>query len=183
MSEDYDEDMEKELHEMSQEIGERVKEIAESIHPMRVALAGVVLVMLLGALVSTWYWVIPRDDVEIEVMYLQRNGHIVLAELVNDGSREITDVTLTVEFVDAEKTVLDSLQVTFDSIPSHTSISGDKMEMEILGYSVWEEYTIQVMIEWTDFRGSENQEQFIHVVSEEITAIFHNDCKEVTWFF
>ena len=34
MSEDYDEDMEKELHEMSQEIGERVKEIAESIHPM-----------------------------------------------------------------------------------------------------------------------------------------------------
>ena len=33
-------------------------------------------------------------DVEIEVMYLQRNGHIVLAELVNDGSREITDVTL-----------------------------------------------------------------------------------------
>ena len=79
MSEDYDEEMERELHEMSQEIGERVKEIAENIHPMRVALAGVVLVMLLGALVSTWYWVIPRDDVEIEVMYLQRNGHIVLA--------------------------------------------------------------------------------------------------------
>ena len=44
MSEDHDEEMERELHEMSQEIGERVKEIAESIHPMRVALAGVVLV-------------------------------------------------------------------------------------------------------------------------------------------
>jgi len=42
MSEDYDEEMERELHEMSQEIGERVKEIAENIHPMRVALAGVV---------------------------------------------------------------------------------------------------------------------------------------------
>ena len=49
---------------MSQEIGERVKEIAESIHPMRVALVGVVLVMLLGALVSDSDWVIPRDDVE-----------------------------------------------------------------------------------------------------------------------
>ena len=96
MSDDYDEDMENELHEMSQEIGERVKEIAESIHPMRVALAGVILLMLMGALVSTWYWVIPRDDVEIEVMYLQRNGHIVLTELVNDGSREITDVSLKV---------------------------------------------------------------------------------------
>ena len=183
MSDDYDEEMENELHEMSQEIGERVKEIAESIHPMRVALAGVILLMLVGALASTWYWVIPRDDVEIEVMYLQRNGHIVLTELVNDGSREITDVSLTVEFVDEEKNVLDSLQVSFDSVPSHTSISGDKMELEILGYSVWEEYTIQVQIEWTDFRGSENQEQFIHVVSEQVTAKFHNDCKEVTWFF
>ena len=32
-------------------------------------------------------------------------------------------------------------------------------------------------------RGSENKEQFIHMVSEQITAKFHNDCKEVTWFF
>ena len=133
MSDEYDEEMEEELHELSQEIGERVKEIAENIHPMRVALAGVIFIMLIGALASTWYWVIPRDDVEIEVMYLQRNGHVVLTELVNDGSREITNVTLTVEFVDEVKTVLDSLQVSFDSIPSHTSISGDKMEGHIDG--------------------------------------------------
>jgi hypothetical protein len=183
MSDDYDEEMENELHEMSQEIGERVKEMAERIHPMRVALAGVILLMLMGALASTWYWVIPRDDVEIEVMYLQRNGHIVLIELVNDGSREITDVSLTVEFVDAEKNVLESLQLSFDSVASHTSISGDKMELEILGYSVWEEYTIQIEIIWTNFKGEENKEQFIHIVSENITEKFHNDCKEVTWFF
>jgi len=183
MTEDFEEEMEEELHEMSQEIGEFVVELAEKIHPLRVALAGVVLMILLGALVSTWYWVIPRDDVEIEVMYLQRNGHIVLTELVNDGSREIRDVTLTVEFVDNEKTVLDSLQVSFDSVPSHTSISGDQMELDLRGYSVWEEYTIQIQIEWTDFRGVENKEQFVHKVSEEITAKFHNDCQEVTWFF
>jgi len=182
MTEDFEEEMEEELHEMSQEIGEFVVELAEKIHPLRVALAGVVLMILLGALVSTWYWVIPRDDVEIEVMYLQRNGHIVLTELVNDGSREIRDVTLTVEFVDNEKTVLDSLQVSFDSVPSHTSISGDQMELDLRGYSVWEEYTIQIQIEWTDFRGVENKEQFVHKVSEEITAKFHNDCQEVTWF-
>ena len=30
---------------------------------------------------------------------------------------------------------------------------------------------------------NENKEQFIHMVSEQITAKFHNDCKEVTWFF
>ena len=182
MSEEYDEEMEEELHELSQEIGERVKEFTESIHPMRVALAGVIFMMIIGALVSTWYWVIPRDDVEIEVMYLQRNGHVVLTELINDGSREITDVTLTVEFVDKEKTILDYLQVSFDKIPSHTSISGDKLELDVRGYTVWDEYTIQIEIQWTDFRGVENQEQFTHQVSEYQTAKFHNDCEEVTWF-
>ena len=105
---------------------------------MRVALAGIILIILLGALVSTWYWVIPRDDVEIDILYLQRNGHVVLAELTNDGSREIRDVTLTVDFVDQENTVLDSLTVSFDSIPSLTSVSGDKMELDLRGYSVWE---------------------------------------------
>ena len=183
MSDEYDEEMEEELHDRSQEIGEYVVELAEKIHPMRVALAGIILIILLGALVSTWYWVIPRDDVEIDILYLQRNGHVVLAELTNDGSREIRDVTLRIDFVDQEKNLLDSLSVTFDSIPSHTSVSGDKLELDLRGYSVWEEYTIQVQIEWTDFRGSENKEQFIHVVSEQITAKFHNDCKEVTWFF
>ena len=183
MSDEYDPEMEEELHEISQEIGEMVVDFTEKISPMRVALAGLVLILLLGALVSTWYWVIPRDDVEIEVMYLQRNGHIVLVELVNDGSREITDVELRVDFVDSSQTVLGNITVSLKSVASHTSVSGDDMELDLRGYSVWEEYTIQVMIEWTDFRGSENQEQFIHVVSEEITAIFHNDCKEVTWFF
>ena len=85
--------------------------------------------------------------------------------------------------MDTEKNVLDSLQVSFDSVPSHTSISGDKMELEILGYSVWEEYTIQIEITWTNFKGEENKEQFIHIVSENITEKFHNECKEVTWFF
>jgi hypothetical protein len=183
MSKEYDEEMEEDLHERSQEIGEFVVELTEKIHPMRVALAGVIMIILLGALVSTWYWVIPRDDVEIEILYLQRNGHVVLAELVNDGSREIRDVTLKIEFADQEKAVLDSLTVSFDSVPSHTSLSGDKMELDLRGYSVWEEYTILIQIDWTDFRGSENQEQFIHVVSEQVTAKFHNDCKEVTWFF
>ena len=49
----------------------------------------------------------------------------LFAELVNDGSREITDVTLTVEFVDAEKTVLDSLQVT-SILYLVIQVSGDK---------------------------------------------------------
>ena len=171
-----------ELHDLSQEIGEKLVELTERVHPLRIALAGVILLMLLGALASTWYWVIPRDDVEIEITYLQRNGHIVLTELTNDGSREITDVNLVVEFMNKDNEIIADFQVSFDSIPSHTSISGNEMELVARGYSVWEEYSIHVLIEWTNFRGNDMQENFFEIVSDSQTATFSLDCDGVTWF-
>ncbi len=179
---EYDGDMEEELHDVSQEIGHKVKEFTEKVHPLRIALAGIILLLLLGAIASAWYWAIPRDDVEIETMYLQRSGHIVLTEIVNDGSRAITDVTFTVEFVDSSDTVIGELQVSFDSIPGHTSISGDKMELIVRGYTVWDEYTIEIEMEWTNFRGDANRETFSHSVSEAQSATFTDDCDGVTWF-
>ncbi len=182
MSDEYDPEVYEELHDMSQEIGEKVAELTQKISPMRVAIAGLVLMLLLGAIASTWYWIIPRDDVEIDVMYLQRNGHIVMVELINDGSREIRNVDLNVDFVDSSQTIIGSINISIKSLASHTSVSGDDMELELLGYSVWEEYTIQITIEWTDFRGVENKERFIHKVSDNITERFHDECEEVTWF-
>ena len=182
MSDEYDPEMYEELHEISQDIGEKVAELTQKISPIRVAIAGLVLMLILGAIASTWYWIIPRDDVEIDVMYLQRNGHIVMVELINDGSREITDVELKVDFVDSTQTVIGDINLSVKSIASHTSISGDDMELELRGYSVWEEYTIQITIKWTDFRGVENEERFIHKVSDNITERFHDECEEVTWF-
>ena len=62
-------------------------------------------------------------------MYLQRNGHVVMVELINDGSREITDVELKVDFVDSTQTVIGDINLSIKSIASHTSISGDDMEL------------------------------------------------------
>ncbi len=180
---DDDFEHEQELHEISQEIGEKIVEIAEKVHPLRVALAGVVMLLILGALVSTWYWVIPRDDVEIDVVYLQRNGHIVMVELFNDGSREITDVNLKIDFVDSDNKVLQSIDVSFDKLSSHTSVSGDEMEMNVKGYTVWSTYTIVIDITWTNFKDVVNQETKSFQVSETQTAQFTHDCEEVTWFF
>ena len=180
---DDDPENEQELHEISQEIGEKIVEIAEKVHPLRVALAGVVMLLILGALVSTWYWVIPRDDVEIDVVYLQRNGHIVMVELFNDGSREITDVNLKIDFVDSDNKVLQSIDVSFDKLSSHTSVSGDEMEMNVKGYTVWSTYTIVIDITWTNFKDVVNQETKSFQVSETQTAQFTHDCEEVTWFF
>ena len=182
MSEEYDPEMYEELHEISQEIGEKVADLTQRISPMRVAIAGLVLMLLLGAIASTWYWIIPRDDVEIDVLYLQRNGHIVMVELINDGSREITDVQLRVDFVDSSQIEIGNISISIKSLASHTSVAGDDMELELLGYSVWEEYTIQITIKWTDFRDVENEERFIHKVSDNITERFHDECEEVTWF-
>lgn len=182
MTED-DPEHEQELHDISQEIGEKIVEIVEKVHPLRVALAGVVMLLILGALVSTWYWVIPRDDVEIDVVYLQRNGHIVMVELFNDGSREITDVNLKIDFVDSDNKVLQSIDVSFDKLSSHTSVSGDEMEMNVKGYTVWSTYTIVIDITWTNFKDVENQETKSFQVSETQTAQFTHDCEEVTWFF
>ena len=172
-----------ELHEISQEVGQFVKDLSEKVHPLRVALAGVVLLLLIGSLISTWYWVIPRDDLEIETRYLQRNGHVVMVELINDGSRDISDVRLLVEFIDSENQVIgDPIDLSFEKIDALTSISGDKMEMVILGYSVWEEYTISILIEWIDFRGQENSQTFTHKVFEVQNMVFVDDCDGATWF-
>ena len=182
MTEEYDE---QELHEISQDVGQFVKDLSEKVHPLRVALAGLVLLILIGSLVSTWCWIIPRDDVEIETTYIQRNGHVIMVELINDGSRAISDVHLVVEFLDSENNVIeknDSINLKFEKIESLTSISGDKMEQAIIGYSVWEEYTIRISIDWVDFRGQENSEIFTHKVFEVENMKFKDDCDGAFWF-
>ena len=85
--------------------------------------------------------------------------------------------------MNSDQEEIGNITLSLKSIASHTSVSGDDLELDLRGYSVWEEYTIQVTIKWTDFRGVENEEKFIHKVSENITEIFHDECEEVTWFF
>ena len=82
----------------SKDAAEFVKELQKEITPSRVATAGLILLLLLGAVFSTWYWVIPRDSVMVETLYLQRSGHLVMSEIHNTGSREITDVEIQVSF-------------------------------------------------------------------------------------
>ena len=70
----------------------------------------------------------------------------------------------------------------FDKVSSHTSISGDEMEINVQGYTVWSKYTIVIDIKWTNFRDVINQEVKSFQVSETQTAQFTHDCEEVTWF-
>ena len=137
----------------SKDAAEFVKELQKEITPSRVATAGLILLLLLGAVFSTWYWVIPRDSVMVETLYLQRSGHLVMSEIHNTGSREITDVEIQVSFQSLDGEVLETMGIEADSISAHSSIAGDDLEMLVVGYTVWDNYVIAVDLKYTDFRG------------------------------
>ena len=152
--------------EASKDAARLVQDIRREVTPNRVAMAGVILLLLIGALLSGWYWVIPRDSVTVETLYIQRGGHIVMSEIHNTGSRDITDVSMTVKFQSLEGEVIDMMSIDVESVSSHSSVAGDYLEMQILGYTVWDLYVIAIEMQWTDYSGEVNRIIQTHEVGE-----------------
>ena len=152
--------------EASKDAARIVQELKREVTPNRVALAGVILLLLVGAIFSGWYWVIPRDSVTVETLYIQRGGHIVMSEIHNDGSREITDVSMDVKFQSLDGEVIEIMSIEVEKISSHSSVAGDDLEMQILGHTVWESYIIAIEMKWTNYNGEENRIIQTHEVGE-----------------
>lgn len=152
--------------EASKDAARIVQDLKREVTPNRVALAGVILLLLIGAIFSSWYWVIPRDSVSVETLYIQRGGHIVMSEIHNTGSREITDVSMDVKFQSLEGEVIQIMSIEVESISSHSSVAGDDLEMQILGNTVWEKYVIAIELQWTDYEGDSNRIIQTHEVGE-----------------
>ena len=119
----------------SKDAAKFVQDLQKEITPNRVATAGLILLLLVGAMFSTWYWVIPRDSVMVETLYLQRSGHLVMSEIHNTGSREITDVDFQVTFQSLDGEVLQTMGIEVDSISAHSSVAGDDLEICNLEFS------------------------------------------------
>ena len=152
--------------EASKDAARIVQGLKREVTPNRVALAGVILLLLIGAIFSSWYWVIPRDSVSVETLYIQRGGHIVMSEIHNTGSREITDVSMDVKFQSLDGEVIEIMSIDVESISSHSSVAGDDLEMQILGYTVWDSYVIAIELRWTDYEGDRNIIIQTHEVGE-----------------
>ena len=152
--------------EASKDAARIVQDLKREVTSNRVALAGVILLLLLGAIFSSWYWVIPRDSVTVETLYIQRGGHIVMSEIHNTGSREITDVSMDVKFQALDGEVIQIMSIEVESISSHSSVAGDDLEMQILGYTVWDSYVIAIELQWTDYKGESNRIIQTHEVGE-----------------
>ena len=159
--------------EAAQEAAKLLTTLKREVTPTRVAMAGAVLFMLIIMALSGWYWVLPRDAVTVETHYMQRGGHLMMTELHNDGSRDITDIVLVVEFQTLEGEVIDRMSLELGVLEGHSSISGDDLEMMIIGYTVWDQYNLVVELEYRDYTGQLRQPApFTHQVGDWSQEIF-----------
>ena len=172
-----------EAYMQAQEAALFIKERIRNINPARVAIAGLIMLLIVGLIASGWYWVLPRDDVEGETIYMQRGGHLVMTELFNDGSRAITDVTVQVEFQDEFGNLIQEMRIDVDEVASHSSLAGDDLEMIVLGYTVWDEYILEVSVTWTSFDNRVHTETWSHVIGEWASERFVDQCDTTTKLF
>ena len=143
--------------EMAHEILEKIEDVAEVITPRRVVFASIMALLIAMASVLCIVWVVPYENVDVEVVYMQAgSGHIVLAELDNKGSRAIEDVSLTIRFLDSEGSEIDRHDFYMAELPAHSSISNtpsDDLELVVLGQSVWDDYLLEITLEYVDNDG------------------------------
>ena len=168
--------------EAAQEAAKLLTTLKREVTPTRVAMAGAVLFMLIIMALSGWYWVLPRDAVTVETHYMQRGGHLMMTELHNDGSRDITDIVLVVEFQTLEGEVIDRMSLELGVLEGHSSISGDDLEMMVIGYTVWDQYNLVVELEYRDYTGQLRQPApFTHQVGDWSQEIFMDKAERHFW--
>jgi len=170
-----------EAWEAAQEAAKLLSTLSKEITPTRVAMAGAVLFLLITMTLSGWYWLLPRDAVTVETHYMQRGGHLIMSEIHNDGSRSITDVMLEVEFQTAEGEFIESMSLELMEMQAHTSISGDELEMMVIGYTVWDAYNVIVDVEYRDYSGQLRQASWTHEVGVWSQEIFDDKAERHVW--
>ena len=158
-------------HEILQIVGERV----EKVRPSRVIFASVAVLLILSGIMIIGTWIVPYDRTSVDVVYLQGvGGHVVLVELDNKGSRSITDIQLDIRFLDDGSNEIARSTFETDEIAAHTSIAGDNLELIAPGASVWENYTIEIILEYT-YGGTEYNERWTYNVGGWTMEMFTYD--------
>ena len=54
-----------------------------------------------------------------------------------------------IRFIDSNNIEIDRTSFNKSSLPAHSSVSGDSLELIVIGPSVWENYTIDIDLEYT----------------------------------
>jgi len=168
--------------ELAHQTLEKARIIASQVTPVRVVLATAMMVVLLASAFGVYQFAVPRDAISVDVVYMQGGGgHVVLLQGHNTGSREVTSLSVEVRFVDAAGEVLGEAAFAAQNLPAHTSVAGDDLELLVEGASVWEIYTIEVDLTFTDHGGQQRVSMWSHEVGEWTSATY-TDRAPVNWF-
>ncbi len=171
-----------EAWEAAQDAAKLLQSIGKEITPARVGMAGAVVFLVIMLMFSGWYWVLPRDSVSLETHYMQRGGHLVMSEIHNDGSRDITDVSIRVEFQASDGEYLDHMEISISKISAHSSVAGDELEMMVIGHTVWDDYQLVISLSYTDYSGQSREvRELSHPVGDWSQEIFMDKAPRHYW--
>ncbi len=153
--------------EKSKQAAELLQSFSENISPIRLLAASLVVLLLISSVFATYYWIIPRDAVKVDVVYMQSGGgHVILAEVHNVGSREISEVSVEISFEDFEGNELNNSLFYREKIGAHMSIASDDLELTIPGVTVWDNYEIKITINYKDGKNDQRSKTWTHPVGD-----------------
>ena len=159
----------------SEYAAELFQSIQESLSPVRLLAASLTVLLFLSSIFATYYWVIPRDAVNVEVIYMQSGGgHVILAQIHNVGSREISEVSVEISFEDLDGNELNNTIFYRESIGAHISVASDDLELTIPGATVWDNYVIKISINYKDGKNNQRSTTWTHSVGDWVYEWFTN---------
>ena len=165
----------KEELEKSEQAAEMLQTIQETLSPVRLLAASLVVLLLLSSVFATYYWVIPRDAVNVEVIYMQSGGgHVILAEVHNVGSRGISEVSVEISFEDQDGNELNNTIFYREEIGAHISVASNDLELTVPGATVWDNYEIKITINYKDGKNNQRSKTWTHPVGDYVYDWFTN---------
>ena len=160
---DYEESLDEEI---AHDVLVRIEETVDLVSPTRVIFASIAALLILTASLVALVWIVPYEQVNVDIVYRQGgSGHIILVELDNRGSRMIEDIHVDIRFLDSDGIEIDRTSFDKQQLAAHTSIAGDELELLISGESVWENYSIEILLNY-DYYGGKIDVRWIHDVGQ-----------------
>jgi hypothetical protein len=176
-------DFSREELEIAEEYAEKILEIGEQVTIGRVLLASFAVLMVILSGFAGWYWVIPRDAIDVETNYFQGGGgHVVLVQVDNSGTRAVSDISVQINFKDLSGQLIGSTSWQGASLPAHSSVAGDDLELIIQGHTTWAEYELSASVDWVDGNGAAHSFNFEHRVGNYTYEWYSDSAPRHNWW-
>ena len=90
-------------------------------------------------------------------------------------------MSIDIEFQTSDGEVIETMSLELARVEGHTSISGDELEMMVIGYTIWDDYIIVIDLSYHDYSGQLRQESWPHHVGVWSQEIFYDKADRHFW--